>query len=385
MNKQTLTVSLFLLFSVPIAAPTFASPADDLAKTQDNLKEAEAKKAELEEQSDALQAELDDLQEQLVPSAATVQKYEAEISAIEDKLRILDEQMGQKEAALTAARSRQAMLVQAALRLARTPPEAALLMPGNQIARALQMTTESLRQEANSISQQMTELLQLRKKVDKKHIEIQKKSTGLTKEQKELQAKVEQRQALQRALNRQQAQEAKKIEQLAKKAEDLQQLIASLAEEEAKKSEEAKKQKAKRMASHGLMRSFAEAKGKIRPPVAGKLVQRFGRQSEYGSVSKGIEIASRSGAQVTAPYDGEVVFSGPFLHYGRMVIIRHSDDFHTLLAGLSKIDVSVGEFLLEGEPIGAMGEGESANHLYVELRKNNQPVDPTPWLKGIKK
>jgi septal ring factor EnvC (AmiA/AmiB activator) len=80
-----------------------------------------------------------------------------------------------------------------------------------------------------------------------------------------------------------------------------------------------------------------------------------------------------------------VVFTGPFLTYGQMVIIRHSDDFHTLLAGLVKIDVTVGQFLLEGEPIGAMGDSESSNRLYIELRQNNQPIDPASWIKGLNK
>ena len=132
----------------------------------------------------------------------------------------------------------------------------------------------------------------------------------------------------------------------------------------------------------GRLRSFADARGHIRPPAAGQVVQKFGAP-DHGGASKGIVIATRAGAQVTAPYDGEVVFTGPFLNYGMLVIIRHSDHFHTLLAGLSKIDASVGQFLLEGEPIGAMGEGESGNRLYVELRKNNQPVDPAPWISRL--
>ena len=373
-----------------IASPTFASPADELEKTQDDLDAAKAKKEVLDEQSEELQDELKDLQEQLVPSAASVQRYEVELSSIEEKIRILDEQMKNKGAALAIARKRQALLVQAVIRLSRTPPESALLMPGSEeesmkAARALQMTTESLREEALSITAQVSELQELRSKVGNSREDLQSKRGGLTREQKALQAKVEQRKALQKTLTRQQAAESKRITELAKKAESLQSLIETLAAEETRKSEEAKAAKEKRSKRKGTLRSFVKAKGKIRPPVAGRVVVRFGYQSQYGTASKGLEIKTRSGAQITAPYDGEVVFSGPFLHYGRMVIIRHSDDFHTLLAGLSRIDVSVGEFLLEGEPIGAMGEGESANRLYVELRRDNQSVDPAPWLKGIKK
>ena len=68
-----------------------------------------------------------------------------------------------------------------------------------------------------------------------------------------------------------------------------------------------------------------------------------------------------------------------------MVIIHHSDNFHTLLAGLQKIDVEVGQFLLEGEPIGAMGDDADEQELYVELRKDNQPIDPAPWMSALKR
>lgn len=377
------------------ALPALASAADELEETQGSLREAEARQAELEEKKAKLQKELDELQKQLVPSAGSVQKYEAELSATEDKLSILDDQLAQKEASLEAARTRQAVLVQAALRLSRTPPQAALLMPGSQVetmkvARALETTTQSLRQEAEGISLQVKELQGLRKKVAKSRETIREKNAALTQEQKALRARVEQRKELQKALGKQQKEEAEKISKLAKRAEDLQQLLATLDEEKRRKElrEQAASRQMKKPRTSGhkaQLRSFADAKGNIRPPVAGKLVLRYGKKDENGAVNKGLVITSREGAQVTAPYDGEVVFAGPFLQYGRMVILRHSDEFHTLLSGLTRIDVAVGEFLLEGEPIGAMGDSKSATRLYLELRKNNQPTDPAPWIKGIKK
>ena len=71
------------------------------------------------------------------------------------------------------------------------------------------------------------------------------------------------------------------------------------------------------------------------------------------------------------------------MDYGRMVILRHSDGYHTLLAGMAKIDASVGDFLVEGEPLGSMGELEQNDHLYMELRENNQPINPANWVKGM--
>lgn len=386
-----------LLSTVSVA---HAAPRDELEQTQANIREVEAKQAARDAENKRLQDELDKLQRQLVPSADTVQRFEADLSATENKLLILDEQLGKKEDELEAARKRQAMLSRAALRLSRTPPEAAVLMPVDQAeamktARLLMIISEKLKIEAQSIREQWQELQALRAKVARNQAELLKQKESLSKKQKALRDKVNERQELQKQLARQQEQESKRLAELARQAEDLQGLIATLDKQEAEKNEarKAEEEKARQedivtdrtpaRGTKGKLRSFASAKGGVRPPAAGKVVQRFGSGGQ-NQTNKGIVIETRDKAVVSAPYDGEVVFAGPFLRYGRMVILRHSDDFHTLLAGVARIDVSVGEFLLEGEPIGAMGE-ESSNRLYVELRKNNQSIDPAPWIKGLKK
>jgi septal ring factor EnvC (AmiA/AmiB activator) len=53
-------------------------------------------------------------------------------------------------------------------------------------------------------------------------------------------------------------------------------------------------------------------------PVAGSLAQRFGAADSAGSTAKGITILARPGSTVLAPYDGEIVFRGPFRSYGEI-------------------------------------------------------------------
>ena len=102
----------------------------------------------------------------------------------------------------------------------------------------------------------------------------------------------------------------------------------------------------------------------------------------------------RPGAQINAPYDGLVLYSGPFRAYGEIVIISLADGFQMILAGLSDSGVFVGQEILAGEPIGVMsGTHSDENHhlgsstsgrsqLYMELRFEGQPIDPSPWLKS---
>jgi len=128
--------------------------------------------------------------------------------------------------------------------------------------------------------------------------------------------------------------------------------------------------------------SFEKAKGKILFPARGKVVEQFSLAAvESGGKNRGITIQTRPSAQVVAPYDGQVVFAESFRGYGLLLIIEHSDGYHTLIAGMTRIDAAVGQKLLAGEPVGVMGIDDGAKPaLYVELRHNGQPINPLPWL-----
>ena len=120
--------------------------------------------------------------------------------------------------------------------------------------------------------------------------------------------------------------------------------------------------------------------GAMTQPARGKLVQRFGQDTKTGSSAKGATFETRLRAQVVAPFDGKVVFAGPFKGYGQILIIQHGDAYHTLLAGMARVDAALGQLLLAGEPIGVMGSQEAGTRLYVEVRRKGQPVNPLPWF-----
>ncbi|CAA7617738.1 Membrane-bound metallopeptidase [Magnetospirillum sp. SS-4] len=129
---------------------------------------------------------------------------------------------------------------------------------------------------------------------------------------------------------------------------------------------------------------FSQSRGKLLFPARGKVVEGFGRTNEVGHVNKGISILTRKAAQVIAPIEGQVVFAGPFRGYGLLLIIEHSEGYHTLLAGMAQLDCSVGQRLAAGEPVGVMGQDDAKPKLYVELRRSGQPVNPLPWLMAQK-
>jgi septal ring factor EnvC (AmiA/AmiB activator) len=137
--------------------------------------------------------------------------------------------------------------------------------------------------------------------------------------------------------------------------------------------------------------AFHQARGKLPLPAAGKRVLNYAERTQYGSQSKGLVMETRSGAQVTSPCDGWVLYAGEFRSYGKLLIIDAGGGYNVVLAGLSQIDVRPGEFVLASEPVGTMmtvkkepaGAASGAPVLYIEFRKDGQPIDPDPWWVSV--
>lgn len=114
-------------------------------------------------------------------------------------------------------------------------------------------------------------------------------------------------------------------------------------------------------------------------PVQGKVVRRFDG-SKRGS--QGIDIAGSVGQAVNASADGRVVYSGSGLvGYGKLVIVKHNDDYLSAYAHNSTLRVKEGDRVKAGQVIAEMGLAESdAARLHFEIRKQGKPVDPLKYL-----
>ncbi len=132
---------------------------------------------------------------------------------------------------------------------------------------------------------------------------------------------------------------------------------------------------------------FAQMRGKLQLPAQGRRVLAFGEKTQHGEKARGVVLETRASGQVTAPADSWVVFAGEFRSFGQLLIMNAGDGYHILLAGLSQIDVQVGEFVLAGQPVGVMSgpgkagktKSDQAPVLYIEFRKDSRPIDPEPW------
>jgi murein hydrolase activator len=136
-----------------------------------------------------------------------------------------------------------------------------------------------------------------------------------------------------------------------------------------------------------LSSRFAQNRGKLPWPAAGKLDVKFGQRVElsYGTVTahNGIDVRAQTGAPVQAVGAGRVAYAGWLKGYGQLVIVDHGEHYHSLVAHLSRLDVEVGDEVDAGQVIGAVGDTGSLRGtvLYFELRERGVAVDPVPWLR----
>lgn len=384
----------------------------ELENTKKQIASSRAKSAEISANIDRMEREMNDLAEEITEIAGHLETNEAQLSEIAEKLAELEQERARQKEALAERKEQVQAMLSTLVRLGQMPKESALLMPANFVSkvratRTLSMTTQGLRMEMDSLSLQLAELKRLENDIASRRGDLENRAGKLRARQQELRAVVTARKGMMESLYSENQQQQKAIASLIDRSQDLQSLVNTLEKARTSQVEEQFRRIGlpvpkpappgtgkTPVASAGepvraaprtslALPSIRDAKGRLRMPTGGKVVGGYGQRRGVNDTLKGVEIATRAHAQVVAPFDGEVLFTGPFRDYGNMVILRHSDNYHTLLAGLTALDCVPGQRVRGGEPVGVMGETIEARRLYLELRNNGKPTDPKPWIAGF--
>ncbi|MGH8161861.1 MAG: peptidoglycan DD-metalloendopeptidase family protein [Gammaproteobacteria bacterium] len=114
-------------------------------------------------------------------------------------------------------------------------------------------------------------------------------------------------------------------------------------------------------------------------PAKGAVRASFG---ENGIAGKGIVIEGELGEPVRAAADGTVVYAGDALvGYGRLVIVKHNDEWLSAYAHNQRLLVHEGQTVEGGEELATMGVApDGKSELYFEIRKDGKPVNPLHFL-----
>lgn len=130
--------------------------------------------------------------------------------------------------------------------------------------------------------------------------------------------------------------------------------------------------------------SFAQLQGRMRFPVRGELVGRFGApRAEGGTRWRGVFIRAGSGQDVVAVAPGEVVFADWLRGYGNLIIVDHGSEYMTIYGHNDALLREVGDRIDGGVAIASVGASGSVQEsgLYFEIRHRGQPVDPMKWVR----
>ena len=384
------------------AAGLYDSPGDiqrALAQAKAQGDAARRRAEKLEGEADRVTAQAEKTARTAAGFAARIQEAEAQILAQQARIGLIDRQRERLRARL-AERQRPLVRLTAALqRLSRRPPVLSLLRPGSvsdtmHMRAILETMLPEIERRTAALRGEIARSRQLEQQARLAEAGL-RRSQGALRTRRQALIALETRQRLaSRAAGGVANREAERALALAEQARDLDALAAGVAQ------------------AGELRQSLARLPGPImrpaRPadtqaaaletaapppaapaatlpayimPAAGRLVAGFGESVDGRPRSRGITLATQPGAQAVAPAPGRVVFAGRYQGYGRIVIIEHLGGWTSLVTGLARLDVAVGDMLVAGSPLGIAGAGEP--RLTLELRRGGEPVNPLDHLRAL--
>ncbi len=417
--------------SAPVApaAPDTATAGASTQNASDTAAQEDARRAELDavthdialtsERQSQLQEEIESLNkdraslnQSLIETNQQVQKLEGDIDGAEKRLKSLYATEDNLHASLASRRDALAEVLAALQRMGRKPPPAILVRPQDALASLrsailLGAVVPDLRGEAAAIAADLGQLVTVREEKEKELNGLRTNAAALAEGRARIALLIAQRQNQLQASTDALTDEEKRAMVLAGQATSLRDLIARMEAESATAAAAAAQAKlatadtqtpAGREPPRSLGNvdrltpkvAFADTKGLLPLPAAGTEIRGFGADDDLGGKTQGISLSTRDGAVISSPSDGWVVYAGPFRSYGQLLIINAGGGYHLLLAGMERIDVQLGQFVLAGEPVAVMPSRKLASTdaalagttqpvLYIEFRKDGASIDPAPW------
>ena len=384
-----------------------------LRGVEDTLKASEEQRRQIEADVDEIRLDRARLNAALIETTAKVQDTESQQAAASARLAELNAGADALSASLDNRRSVISDVLAVLQRMGRNPPPAILVRPGDMVeavraAMMLGATISDLKSEADSLASDLDKLTALRSAIASQRDDLARSAEALVLDKTRLTDLIGARQQSLSVAESALGAERKRAAELAGQAASLKDLIAGMerevgaakagadaaaAADRAVAADVASRAAASRSADPARLTpaiAFADAKGQLSMPVAGAVLKTFGAPDSYGGAEKGVSIATPAAATVSSPIDGWVVYSGPYRTYGQLLILNAGGGYYMVLAGMDRIDVSVGQFVLAGEPVAVMGDGSARTAaaaaigaaqpvLYIEVRKNETAIDPGPW------
>lgn len=327
--------------------------------------------------------------------AARIQQAEAGIDAAEARIALVNGQRDALNLRLAERREPLIRLTASLQKMARRPLALSALRPGSlrdtvYLRAILETTIPQVRRRTAALRAEIARGKELEAEARTALGVLRSSETDLETRRKSL-ATLETRQRLaSRRASGDAAREAERALALAEEARDLDGLVRRLDEAGSLREELAalpgpimrpprpEQSEVVAVASASPSPAASRPAGGLQLPVSGRTIAGFGSVDAVGTRNTGISLSPRDGAQVVAPSGGRVAFAGAYEGYGRIVIIEHPGGWTSLVTGLARTDVEVGDQLVGGSPLGVAGVGRPV--VTLELRRDGEPVNPLDYV-----
>ena len=370
------------------SVPVPKSKIESLKAYEQNLREQGQRfdKDGMRKKLGTLEHNLEGTREALVDLATSMQSNEQTLSAIESRIEDLQKNKAELAQTLQSDRAAMSKLLLALERIRRVPPQALIARPeaplkAAQSAMLLGEIIPALNDKANKLRENIERQNAITAELEEQRAEAIQRNERLKTEELKLSKLAEEREEIYKATQKDYKEKEIEAQQISNRSRNVGELVSKL--EDNKKR--AQTRDAVKQAVLSAPPVTMPSSGGARLPISGIVTVRYNDLDKFGAKSEGIRIEGRGGGLVVAPMAGIIRFAGPFKNYDNMVIIEHENGYHSLVAGLEKVDTLVGQKILAGEPIGKLKNTNDTERptLYYELRYQGSAVDPAKKLTDL--
>ncbi len=356
-----------LIFSF-VASPIYAQSktAKKLATIKKQLKSEKSKQKKLEQKRTKIQSQIKSFQSESINLAKDLQEKESNLHDLGQQVKQLQSQQQKLNTDIKNEKKDIISLLQILQKIALEPPSIILMqkqtygMNVMNTALLVEGTVEIAQGKIANFTKKKSTLSSLKKQTEKKNLDAKKITHKVKAKKIQMDSLLSEKKSAENKLTKEAKKSKNKIKNLAKKSKNLSDLLKKLMAR--KKS---------------VVGKAPSVKKKIPAPARGKKVIRFGKKNSGGIKAKGLTLKSASKASVISPYNGRILFSGPFKKFDNLMIIEHPKGYHSVIAGIKTPFVKEGKTVLAGEPIGRLGTN---GKIYIELRYKNKPVNPERYF-----
>ena len=362
---------------------------NELEKLNTKLDKEKQQKDALHQKIHEIDKTLEGTRAKLVSIARSINENNENLDDLNKRIAGLTLKKSALEDKLLADKASISRLIMALERIRRIPPEAMIARPESpyktaQSALLMADIVPAIRRHANALKSNLDTIQSVTQDLKTEKENAENLAATLSQQQEDLSVLLEKRKDLYQKTDSDLKAKEINIQRISLRAKSLQDLMEKLKQEQ-QQEEERKKladlnnkilRKKPAFSSYSHKSSHQDS---AQLPVSGIIRTGYGQKDNVGAKSNGLSIETRPGALVVAPMSGVVQFTGNFKRYGTLVIIEHANGYHSLVAGLGKIDTVVGQRVSAGEPIGKMPENtlNTRTRLYYELRSKGEPVNPS--------